>query len=106
MLDLYGDVVSDFRKSTMQFLNNRQRVRGTVQEIWITEDDMLRSGGNLLRDVRQYNLLLHDPKCALIYRHHGTMAAEMLASTAGFRVPRDAMLSASQMQFRVATWLR
>ena len=70
----------------MQRVHDAHSVRGTVEEIGIAEADVLGARGHLLANVGEHHFRLHHAETALIYRHHGAMAAQMLAASAGFGI--------------------
>ena len=101
VLDLDGDVVRDGRMRLVQGLDHAHGVGGTVEEVRITKGDVPRAGGDLRGDIREHHLRLHHAKLPLVDRDDRTVAAEMPAAAAGFRVARDHTL-APDLQRRVA----
>ncbi len=86
VLDLDGRVVGERGTLAMQGVRDAHSVRGPVEEIGIAEGDVLGARGHLLANVGEHHFRLHHAETALIYRHHGAMAAQMLAAAAGFGV--------------------
>src|SRR6266446_10077144 len=84
MLDLDGRVVRQSGKLRVQGVYNGHGVAGAVEKIRVTEGDVLRSHGDLLADVGEHDVALHDPKNAVIDGDHRAMPAQMLTATAGF----------------------
>ncbi len=70
----------------MQRVHDSHGVRGPVEEIGIAEGDVLGARGHLLANVGEHDLRLHHAKTSLIHRHHGAMAAQMFAASAGFGI--------------------
>src|SRR5258708_34184073 len=85
MLDLDGRVVRQPGKLRVQGVHNGHGVAGAVEKIRVTEGDMLRSHGDLLADVGEHDVALHDPKSAVIDGDHRAMPAKMLTAPPGFR---------------------
>jgi hypothetical protein len=87
----------------MQRFYQWNRVAHTIKEIRVAERDVLRTGGDLLANIREHNFAINDAKDAFVHRHNGAMAAKMLATAAGFGVTRDAMLAVGQNQMCVGS---
>ncbi len=94
MLDLDGDIVGDFRKLAMQGLDDANCVRGPVEEVRIAERDVPGAGRDLLADVGQNDIRLHNAEGPLIHRDHRTMPAQMLTPARCFRVAGDTLFGA------------
>ena len=86
MLDFYGRVVGDLRKFGVQRFDDAHGVRGAVEEIGIAEGDVARAVRDLLADIVENDVALHDAELALIDGHDRTVAAQMFAAAAGFGV--------------------
>src|SRR5277367_3961946 len=78
MLDLDRDVVRHRRKLRMKRLDDGERVSWTVQKIGVAESNMLSPGGDLLPDICQHHLSLHDAESPLIHRHDRAVPAQVL----------------------------
>src|SRR5215207_2865443 len=74
---------------------------GTIEEIGVTEGDVLCSGRDLTRDVLQHDVRLHDEEPAAVDRHDRAVAAEMLAAAAGLGVTGNARAATRQLDVRV-----
>jgi hypothetical protein len=58
----------------------------TVEKIWVAERHMAGAYSNLLRDIFQDNIALHDPECTVVNRDHWAMTAPMLATAASLGI--------------------
>src|SRR5271154_3471343 len=101
MFNLDGDVVGQLRKFAMQRLNNRQRMRGTIEKVRIAEGNVLRPSLNLLANIFQYHVAIDNPKCAVVNRHNRAVTAVMLAAAAGFRITNRARLPGGHDEPRI-----
>src|SRR5258707_493824 len=101
MLDLDGDVVSEGGMLRVERFHDRQRVRGTVEEIGVAEGNVLGAGGHLASDISENCVALYDAKGSVIDRNHRTVPAQMLAATAGLGIAGKPLL-AVQKELRVA----
>ena len=102
MFDFDRDVVGERRIPAMEPLEDSHRVRGTVEEVGIAKRHVLGARGNLDADISQHDVLLHNPKLAVVNRHDRTMAAEMTASAARFGVSGHTAASVAQMDCGVS----
>ena len=80
VLDFDCDVVCHARKAFVQASNDCHPVARTVKEIRVSEGDVFRACLDLLCDILDDNVALHDSKRTVIHRHHRTMPAAVLAS--------------------------
>src|SRR5947209_18310177 len=76
-------------------------MRGAIEEIRVAERNMLRAGRHLAAYIFENDVTLHDAKCASIHRDHGTVTAQVLASTARLRVADNAGRSIRQREMRI-----
>src|ERR1700738_4156764 len=90
VLDFYGDVIAHVRKFALKFFDERNGVAYAIEKIRVAERNMLRTRGYLTANVLKHNVSRHDPENAVIYRHDGAVAAQMLTSAAGFRRANNA----------------
>src|SRR5215207_4732225 len=74
---------------------------GTIEEIGVTEGEVLCSGRDLTRDVLQHDVRLHDEEPATVDRDDRTVTAEMLAAAAGLGVAGDARAATRQLDVRI-----
>src|ERR1700730_16680271 len=88
MLDLDGRVIRQAGEFALHRFNDSHGVGRSIEEIRIAECNVLGSRGHLPTDVLQHHLWLNDAKGTLIYRHHRTMPAQVLAPAARFGVAR------------------
>jgi len=86
VFDFYCYVVGELWMLGVQRLDDARGVGDTVEEIWITEGDVLRAGDNLLVDIGEDDFLRNDAKLAFVYRDDRAMAAPMFAAAGGFRI--------------------
>src|SRR5215213_8995434 len=101
MLDLDDRVIGEPREPPVQLFDDAHGVGGTVEEIGVTEGDVLRSGLDLARDVLQHDVRLHDEEPAAVDRDDWAMATEMLAAPAGLGVAGDTRAATGQLDVRV-----
>jgi len=74
----------------VQRRHDPHRVRRAVEEIGITEGDVLGAGGHLRRHVGEHDLGLDDAELSLVDRHDRTMpAGDDGQAAAGFGVADD-----------------
>src|SRR5947209_525233 len=90
MLDLDGDVVGDRGKFAMKSVDYFEGMLDAVEEIGIAERDMLRAGSDLLANVGEDDVAVHDAEDTFIDWHDGAMTAEMFAAAAGLGGANDA----------------
>jgi len=64
-------------------------VTDPVEEVRISEGDVLRAGRDLAADVFQHHLALDDAKRAVVHRYDGTVTAQVLAAPADLGMPHD-----------------
>ena len=100
VFDLDGDVIREAGKLPMQGMNQRQGMADAVEKIRVAKGHVLGASGDLLPDVFQNDLSLHDAKTSLVDRHDGAMAAEVFTAAAGFRVA-DHVGTRSDFELRV-----
>ena len=79
-------------------LHDPQGMGRTVEEVWITERNVLRSGRDLLPDVGEDHLARHDPEAPVVHRDDGAVPAQVLAAPARLREPDDPLLAARQLE--------
>src|ERR1700682_2795721 len=101
MLYFYGDVIGHVREFAVKFFDERNGVAYAIKKVRVAERDMLRTRGYLMANVLKYNFSRHDPENAVVYRHDGAMAAQMLASAAGFRRADNAITVARNNEMSV-----
>src|SRR5213080_5448095 len=77
------------------------RVTDPVEEVGIAEGDVLRASRDLAADIFPHHLALDDAKRAVVYRHDGTVTAQVLAAPAGLGVAHDAGAVVGQGQMCV-----
>ena len=102
VLDFDRHVVRQVRELLVQRVHDWNRVPNAIKKVRIAKGDMLRTSRHLLANILQNDMPLHDAETALIHRHNGTMAAEVLTATAGFSVAHDALVVRSYDQLRIA----
>ena len=90
MLDLDRDVVADAWMFSRESLDDPPRMRWPVEEIWITERDVLRAGNDLRSNVLEHHVHRNRTKGAAIHRHDRTMPAQVLATARRFGRTHDA----------------
>ena len=76
-------------------------MRWAIEEIGVTEGDVLCSGRDLTRDVLQHDVRLHDEEPTAVDRDDRAVAAEMLAAAAGLGVAGDTRAATRQLDVRV-----
>jgi hypothetical protein len=86
VLDLDDDVIGQGGELIVQSLHDGSGVRGAVEEVWVAEADVLGAGRDLLADVGQHDVALHDPELAAVDRHDRAVPAQMLAAAGGLGV--------------------
>src|ERR1700733_10283971 len=101
MLDFYGHVISQVGKVAMKLFDERNGVAYAIKKVWITERNMLRTGGYLTANILKHNFTRHDPENAVIHRHNGTVATPVLASPAGFRGANNSVTIARNNEMSV-----
>src|SRR5215218_2023467 len=74
---------------------------GTIEEIGVTEGEVLCSGRDLTRDVLQHDVRLHDEEPAAVDRDDRAVAAEVLTAAAGLGVASDARAATGQLDVGV-----
>lgn len=84
VLDLDRHVIGDIGKLIMQHAHDGDRVCWSVEEIGVAERNVLSSGRNLLADVREDDVALHNPEFPLVNRHDRAMPAQVLAAARSF----------------------
>ena len=89
VLYLNSDIVAEGRMLAMQVRYNSYCVPYPVKEVGITKGDVFRSRLDLLSDVGQHYVTLNDSELSLIDGDDGAMTAQMLTSSAGFRISND-----------------
>src|ERR1041384_6544533 len=92
MFNLNGHIVGQLWKFRMQCLHQGDGMPDTVKKIRIAEGDVLSPGRDLLSDILQDHVTLHNAKTSLIDRHNRAMAAQVLTATARLGVARDSPL--------------
>src|SRR6202035_1202097 len=97
----YGDVVSHLGEFAMKLFDKRNGVTDSIKKVRVAERNMLRAGCDLTADIFKHNFSRHDPENAVVYRHDGTMAAQMLAPAAGFRRAYNAITVTGNNKMRV-----
>src|SRR5271170_7913697 len=91
----------------MQRLNNRQRMRGTIEKVRIAEGNVLRPCLNLLANIFQYHVAIDNPKRAVVNRHNRAVTAVMLAAAAASITAVTARLcrfTTARFGLSIATW--
>src|SRR6202042_1608501 len=86
VLDFDDDVVADFGKFAMERFGNGESMRRAIEKIRVAKSDVLGAGVDLATNIFENNFARDDTEDAVVDRHDGTVAAEMLATAAGFRV--------------------
>ena len=81
VLYLDGGVVSGVRELGMKGFDQANGMAGTVEEIRVTEGDVLSSSLDLLTHVCQHHFPLYDEEAASVYWNHRAVTAKMLAAT-------------------------
>ena len=98
VLDLDGGVEGEEGMLRVHRLHDPQGMGRTVEEVRITERDVLRAGRDLLPDVGEDHLARHHPEAPVVHRDDGAVAAEVLAAPARLREPDDPLLAARQLE--------
>ena len=101
VLNFDGDVVTEPREFAVERLDDGHGVGGAVEEVGITEGDVLGPRFDLTANVFEHHVALHDTEKATINRHNRTMAAEMLAAAARLRVACDKVSAPRQHNLRI-----
>jgi len=81
-------------------------VSGAVQEVRVAERDVRCAGLDLLANVLEDDVGRDRAESSCVDRHHGAVAAQVLASAARFGKPGDAFGSVRPHEVRVARKLR
>src|SRR6516225_4004265 len=69
VLDFDGDVITKLGKFSVHGFDDRESVRGAVEEIGIAEGDVLGACTDLPADVFEYDFSLHDAEDSVINGH-------------------------------------
>src|SRR6266700_3532613 len=85
-------IIGKLGKLRMQGLHQGDSMPNAVEKIWIAKGDVLGPSRDLLSDIRQDHITLHNPETPLIDWYNGAMAAQVLTATARLGVARDALL--------------
>src|SRR4029077_1232180 len=101
VLNFYCHVIGHLGEFAVELFDERNGVAYAIKKVRVAKRDMLRTCGYLAANVLKYNFSRHDPKNAVIYRHDGAVAAQMLASAAGFRRADNAVTVAGNNQMRI-----
>src|SRR5712671_2847157 len=101
MLDLNGYVVAEIWKFAMHGLDNRQRMRRSVEEIRIAECDVPRARRHLLPDVRKHYVAFHHAKRTVKHRHDRTVPAKVLAAARRLGRTCNALLASRHDNARI-----
>src|ERR1700730_136678 len=101
MLYFYGDVIGHAREFAVKFFDERNGVTYAIKKVRVTKRNMLRTSGYLTANVLKHDFSRHDPENAVIHRHDRAMAAQMLASAAGFRRADNAITVARNNEMSV-----
>lgn len=89
MLDLNGDVVSEARKILVQGFDERDGVANAIEKIGVAERDVGGAGGDLLANVDEDDVTVHDAENAVVNGNDRAMATQVFAAAAGFGVTDD-----------------
>jgi hypothetical protein len=81
VLDFDRDVVAQLRKFCVEPGDDSQRMSWRVEEIRISEGDVLGAGSYLLTDVIEHRIGLDDPEPAAVDGYDRAMSAQVLASS-------------------------
>jgi DNA ligase D-like protein (predicted 3'-phosphoesterase) len=100
VLDLDRDVVGDARVCGRQRPHDALGMARPVQEVGVTERDVLRTGSDLGGDVGQDDLGRDHAEAPVVHRHDRAMTAPVLAPSAGFRVAGDPPRAIRHLQGR------
>ena len=101
VFDLYCNVVGELRELLMQIRYNSYTVRRPIEEIGISEGDVLCPVSHLASDVLKDNVPLHYPKCTVVDGNNGAMAAKVLAAAGGFSISNRSCSARSHLQSSV-----
>src|SRR6266568_885772 len=89
MLDFDRDVITEPRKFPVHGLDDCEGVRGPVKKVRIAECDVLGACIDLLADIFEHDVPLHNAKNSVVDRNDGAMTAKVFASPAGFGIAGD-----------------
>src|ERR1700680_2032660 len=101
MLNFDSDVVTEPREFAVERLDDGQAVGWAIEEVRITEGDVLSPHFDLAANIFEHYRALHDSEFAAIDGHNRTMAAEMLAAAARLRVACDKVSAARKHNVRI-----
>src|SRR5207302_3989031 len=101
VFDLDRDVIAELGKFAMHRLNDSHGVRGPVEEVWIAKGNMLSACLNLLTDILEHDVSLHNAEDSVVDRDNRAMPAEVFASAAGLRIAGDSEAAFGHEQMRV-----
>src|SRR3989441_2969933 len=85
-------IIGKLGKLRMQCLHQGDSMTNAVEKIRIAKGDVLGPSRDLLSDIRQDHVTLHNPETPLIDWHNRAMAAQVLTATARLGIARDALL--------------
>ena len=101
MFNFDGHVISQMRVFVVERTHQGQGMTYAVEKIGISKRDVFRASDDLLPDVLQHNVSLHDAELALIDRYDRAMATPMLAASTGFRIPHCSAVTIAPVQARI-----
>src|SRR5574341_172250 len=90
MLNLDRDVVGYVWKFSVHGLDDWDHMTGSIEKIRVTEGDVARARFDLIANICQHHVALHDAELSTVHRDNRTMAAQMLAAAACFGITRNA----------------
>ena len=86
----------------MHLPHDAHRVGHPVPEVRVPEGDMLGAGLDLLGDVGEHDVPLHDPEPAVVDRDDRAVAAAVPAAAAGLGVAGESGAAVGHLELRVA----
>src|SRR5256885_3397064 len=104
MFNLNRHIIGKLWKFRMQCLHQRNGMANAIEKIWIAKGDVFSPSRDLLSDILQDHVTLHNPETPLIDWHNGAMAAQVLTATARLGIARDALVLWPHDETRIGEW--
>src|SRR4030095_7885201 len=98
VFDLDRHIIRELAELPMQSRYYGHGMCGHVEEVGISECDVLRAPRHLAANVFQHDISLHDTECTIIDRHNRAVTTKVLATSRRFCVADSFCLAWCQLQ--------